>query len=98
MAVAIAADEPSPIDYGGIEMAPEILAEDEEIETYPLRIPAGNMEVVPVEETVLLVESLRALGSDARLTTYPGVGHDSWTRTYADPELYEWLSRQTRSQ
>ena len=28
---------------------------------------------------------------DVRLTVYPGVGHDSWTRTYENPELYEWL-------
>jgi len=54
--------------------------------------------VVPLEETVILVEALRELGSDVRLTTYPGVGHDSWTRTYSDSEVYRWLLRQTRSQ
>ena len=24
-------------------------------------------------------------------TVYPGAGHDVWTRTYANPELYEWF-------
>jgi predicted peptidase len=54
--------------------------------------------VVPVAETILLVEALRALGSEVRLTTYPGVGHDSWTRAYSDSAVYEWLRLQSRSQ
>ena len=28
---------------------------------------------------------------DAQMTIYPGVGHDSWTKAYDDPELYRWL-------
>jgi predicted esterase len=31
---------------------------------------------------------------DARLTTYPDVGHDSWTQTYAigaDDDIYSWM-------
>jgi len=50
MAERIVADEPSPIDYGGIEMEPAILTEDEEIERYPLRVPAESVEIVPVED------------------------------------------------
>ena len=39
-----------------------------------------------------LVEAVRAAGNkDVKFTTYPGVGHDCWTRTYANPELYKWL-------
>ncbi len=30
------------------------------------------------------------------MTTYPGVNHDSWTRTYDDPALWEWLWNQRR--
>jgi|APLak6261675434_1056106.scaffolds.fasta_scaffold00372_13 predicted peptidase len=36
---------------------------------------------------------------DARFTEYPGVGHDSWTRTYdlsAGHDLYTWLLAQTK--
>ena len=54
-------------------------------------------DIIPVQESALLVDALRAAGSSAQLTTYPGVGHDSWTRTYADPELYRWLFAQRRS-
>ena len=39
-----------------------------------------------------LVDKVRELGNDdVRFTTYPGAGHDVWTRTYANPELYNWL-------
>ncbi len=48
-------------------------------------------EVVPVENSRLMVEALRKSGGEARLTVYPEAGHDSWTGTYDNPELYEWL-------
>ena len=51
---------------------------------------------VPVEETQRLVDELRACGGDVRLTIYPDAGHDSWTRTYADPRLFEWMLAQRR--
>jgi zinc protease len=46
----IGSDAPSPIDYGEIEMGPEVLAEDKEIERYPLLVPATNIRIVPVED------------------------------------------------
>lgn len=55
-------------------------------------------EVVPVKESHQLVESIRAHGGDPLLTIYPGVGHDSWDRAYADTELRDWLVSQRRSQ
>ena len=51
---------------------------------------------VPVAESRRLVDALRAAGGDARLTIYPDAGHDSWTPTYADPALYDWLLAQRR--
>jgi predicted peptidase len=48
-------------------------------------------EVVPPEESQRLVELLRAEGGDVRFTLYPDLAHDSWTRTYDDPALYEWM-------
>lgn len=39
-----------------------------------------------------LVDKVRELGNgNVKFTTYPGAGHDVWTRTYANPELYEWF-------
>ena len=50
--------------------------------------------VVPVEHTTRMVEAVRRAGGDPRLTLYEGVGHDSWDRAYAEPELPEWLLSQ----
>lgn len=52
--------------------------------------------VVPVERSREMVTSVEAAGGNARLTAYPGVGHDSHTRTYADPELYKWFLKHKR--
>ncbi len=43
-----------------------------------------------------MVDALQACGGDVRFTVYPGVEHDSWTQTYANPELYTWLLEQRR--
>jgi len=29
--------------------------------------------------------------TDVKLTIYPEAGHDSWSETYNNPELYDWL-------
>ena len=53
--------------------------------------------VVPLEESERMVNALREIGAkEAKLTVYPDAGHDSWTETYNNPELYEWLLRHTR--
>lgn len=48
-------------------------------------------DVVPAQRTEEMVNALRACGGDVRFTTYPEAGHDSWTETYNNPDLYEWL-------
>lgn len=47
--------------------------------------------VVPIDESVQMVRALRQCDADVRFTVYPMAGHDSWTETYDNPELYEWL-------
>jgi len=47
--------------------------------------------VVPLAESQQLVELLAARGADVKLTIYPEAGHDSWTETYANPDLYSWF-------
>lgn len=53
--------------------------------------------IVPASESIRMVSALEELGAPAKLTIYPGVGHDSWTRTFADDALYEWLFAQRRA-
>ena len=52
--------------------------------------------VVPLKESQRMVDALTASGGNVRFTVYPGVGHDSWTQTYDNPELYEWFLRHKR--
>jgi predicted peptidase len=53
--------------------------------------------VVPVEESKRLVEAVNARGGNAKLTIYPDANHDSWTETYNNPKLYEWLLEHHRT-
>jgi predicted peptidase len=48
-------------------------------------------DTVPVDGSRKLHEALEAAGGNVRYTEYPGVGHDSWDKAYAEPELMPWL-------
>jgi len=53
--------------------------------------------VVPVEESKRMVEAVKKAGiKEVKLTIYPEALHDSWTQTYANPELYEWFLEHKR--
>ena len=47
--------------------------------------------VVPVSASKTMVVAIRKTGGDVKLTLYPEAGHDSWTETYENPEIYKWL-------
>ena len=51
---------------------------------------------VPVENSHKIHDALQKLGAPVKLTIYPGVGHDSWTQTYDNPEFWAWLFAQKR--
>lgn len=54
--------------------------------------------VVPLERSRAMVDAMQAAGGDVKFTIYPEAGHDSWTESYANPELHEWLLQQKRTQ
>ncbi len=54
--------------------------------------------VVPLRRSQEMVEAINRAGGHARLTVYPNAGHDSWTATYDNPEVYQWLLKQRRGQ
>lgn len=54
-------------------------------------------EVVKVRRSRDMIAALEAAGGSPKCTEYKGVGHDSWTATYKDPELYKWLFAQKRA-
>ena len=48
-------------------------------------------ETIPISESDKMVKALQDLHADVKYTVYPDAGHDSWTATYNNPEIYEWL-------
>jgi len=52
--------------------------------------------VVPVTRTRAMVAAIRAAGGSPKYTEFSGVGHDSWTPAYRDPEVLDWLFAQRR--
>jgi predicted peptidase len=43
-----------------------------------------------------MVDAVKRTGGNAQLTVYPEAQHDSWTETYNNPALYEWLLKQSK--
>lgn len=57
----------------------------------------GADPAVPVEESRKMVQALEQARANVRYTEYPGVGHNSWDKAYAEPGLFEWLLQQKLS-
>ena len=55
----------------------------------------GDDPVVPVTESRRMNDTMKALGGEVQYTEYPGVGHNSWEKAYAEPELFTWLLSKT---
>ena len=53
--------------------------------------------IVPLAASESMVTAMQENGvKQVKFTLYPQAGHDSWTETYANPKLYEWLLAQRR--
>jgi predicted peptidase len=48
-------------------------------------------DIVPVQDTLDMVEAVKQCGGNIKLTVYPHAEHDCWTQTYNNPLLYEWF-------
>lgn len=48
-------------------------------------------KVVPLHHSTEMVDKVNEMGGKARMTIYPDAGHDAWSATYQNPELYQWL-------
>jgi len=63
----------------------------------PIWIVHGEADSrVPVTESRLMAEALRAVGADVHYTELPGTDHDSWTATYNSESIVRWLFEQRR--
>ncbi len=54
----------------------------------------GADRVVPTEESQRMNEALKAASGNVKYTEYENVGHNSWDKAYAEPELMKWLLSQ----
>jgi predicted peptidase len=48
-------------------------------------------KVVSIEESEEMVKAIRNRGGNVKFTIYPDAGHDSWTESYNNQELYDWF-------
>lgn len=47
--------------------------------------------VVPPENSYMMVKSLKSRGGNVKLTVFSGVAHNSWQPAYEDTKVIEWL-------
>lgn len=47
--------------------------------------------VIPISKSQEMAEALKKSGGKPKFTIYPNAGHDSWTESYANPELFQWF-------
>lgn len=53
-------------------------------------------KAVPLEQGLRLVRAVENDGGNIRFTVYSDAKHDSWTRTYENPEFWDWLFDQRK--
>lgn len=46
---------------------------------------------VSIDKSKVMVDALKAEGNDVKFTIYPEAGHDSWTATYNNQDIYDWF-------
>ena len=62
------------------------------LKNLPIWVFHGGLdEVVLPEESDKMIHALKEAGGKVRYTLYPEAYHDSWTETYDNPALYDWM-------
>jgi len=70
-----------------------------EIATIPTRIFHGLLDdVVKVDYAITIYKELKKCNAkDVQLTIFDDAGHDSWSRVYDNPEIYNWMFKQIKT-
>lgn len=67
------------------------------IKDIPVWIFHGEKDnVVPVSESIQMADALKEAGADVQVTLYPEADHDSWTETFNNKEVYNWMLKQSK--
>ncbi|NWF90082.1 MAG: dienelactone hydrolase family protein [Ignavibacteriaceae bacterium] len=48
-------------------------------------------DIIPISKAQSVINALNSCGGNPLFTIYPDLYHDSWTRTYNNPDIYTWL-------
>lgn len=68
------------------------------LKTVPIWAFHGDSDpVVDKSESVKMTEAVNHAGGNARLTIYPDCGHDAWSETYGNAEVFQWLQNQRKT-
>ncbi|CAA9199843.1 carboxylesterase family protein [Flavobacterium collinsii] len=69
------------------------------IAAVPTRIYHGLLDdVVKVDHAVAVYKELKKCNAkDVQLTIFDDAGHDSWSRVYDSPEIYNWMFKQFKT-
>lgn len=88
----------APVCGGGDRIRALLPAQVESLKTLGVWAFHGAKDnVVPLSESERMVEAFKRIGvQDIQLTVYPEANHDSWTASYENPALYEWLLKHHR--
>lgn len=69
----------------------------ERIKSLPTWVFHGDKDqAVPISQSQKMVDAIKAAGGEPKFTIYEGVGHDSWTATYANGDVWKWMLEQRR--
>lgn len=71
-------------------------AQAEVIKDTPVWAFHGDADpVVDVELSRSMIQAIKDAGGEPKYTEYPGVGHNSWTPAFAEPDLLPWMMAQS---
>jgi predicted peptidase len=72
-------------------------AQAEKLAKLPIWAFHGDADrLVPVERSRDMIAAIKKAGGKPEYTEYKGVGHDSWTPTYKNDEVLDWLFKQKK--
>ncbi|MCW2120689.1 prolyl oligopeptidase family serine peptidase [Flavobacterium sp. 7A] len=80
---------------GFVDRIPKV--ENCKIKDIPIQMFHGLLDdVVNIENSINIYKSLKKCHSNINFTIFDDANHDSWSRVYDDPKIYEWMFQQIK--